>query len=283
MMTRAFLDALFGDVTGQVECRSWAPADRRFTTPGAWSPLGPFITREVNARKTVGVGIATRRDATDGTSANLDTLPALFVDIDRPPADVRTLFDTWPFRWSLLVESGYGVHAYLKLREPLDLQAGENLARAASALRRLSAYCGGDPQCCDVARVLRLPGTLNHKYRTPRPVRLVEHTPAVVNLEELEHFLPREVVRGRQVAIEAAIPVGCRNELLYRTARGLRARRLPWPMVVSTIRILNTIHCAEPLHEAELIALLHHALVQPDRPDFLAHPMVIVHGPERRR
>ena len=168
-MTRAFLDRLFGDVIGHVECRAWAPADRMFTAPGAWQPFGPFITRHVNAGRSVAVGIATRRDTSNGTSANLAELPCLWVDIDKPPAQVRALFDGFPFRWSLVVHSGLHTHVYLRLREPLDLQVPENFARASSALRRLCAYCGGDDQCTDPARVMRLPGSLNFKVRPTAP------------------------------------------------------------------------------------------------------------------
>jgi hypothetical protein len=282
-MTRRFLDHLFADVQHPIELRAWTPADRVFTTPGHWQPFGRFITHHVNAGRSIAVGIATRRDTSSGTAANLAELPALWVDIDSPPATVAALFDGFPFRWSLIVHSGLNVHAYLKLREPLDLQIPGNLHRAASILRRLSGYCGGDDQCTDPARVMRLPGTFNRKYGRPRPVVLAEHSDAVVNLEELEDFLPQEIVRANQMEIERAIPTGLRNDTLYRIARSLRARQIPIPAIDTTIRILNDIHCDEPLDEPELRALIQHACFQPDRPDFVPTLEVLVAGSKRRR
>ena len=80
--------------------------------------------------------------------------------------------------------------------------------------------------------------------------------------------MPAEIVRQNQFTIAGWIPVGCRNDMLYRLTRSLRAKGFPFPTIVQTIRTLNETQCEIPLPDLELRQLLHHALVQPNRYDF---------------
>ena len=76
-------------------------------------------------------------------------------------------------RPSVLVDSGGGYHAYwlfeapVKIEDPLDLEAMEDLQG------RWVGFVGGDGGAKDLARVLRAPGTVNHKYDPVRPVCFV--------------------------------------------------------------------------------------------------------------
>ena len=89
MSTRRHLDHLFGDgVGGVIELRSLPSTRRAWTTPGAWTALGSFITAAVNDHQDVYCAVATRRNESSGTTDNLADLPAVFADIDTPPADV---------------------------------------------------------------------------------------------------------------------------------------------------------------------------------------------------
>jgi hypothetical protein len=67
---------------------------------------------------------------------------------------------------AIVVRSGSGanVHAYWPLREPLSPQDAER------ANLRLAHTIGADRACVDVARILRLPGSWNHKHEQPAPV-----------------------------------------------------------------------------------------------------------------
>jgi hypothetical protein len=61
--------------------------------------------------------------------------------------------------------------------------------------------------------------------------------------------------------------------------RSLRARGIAFAAIDLTVRIVNDKLCDEPLDEHELAQLLHYALLQPNRADFVVHPPrpVIVH------
>jgi hypothetical protein len=71
---------------------------------------------------------------------------------------------------SVVVDSGGGLHGYWLLRQPF-ICGNEDTREAARIIQQLwVGVVGGDPAVHDLTRVLRVPGTLNHKYDPPRPV-----------------------------------------------------------------------------------------------------------------
>jgi hypothetical protein len=102
---------------------------------------------------------------------------ALWVDLDTSAARGRLArFKPVP---SMIVHSGGGAHAYWELREPAAADAAEPV------LRRLAMALEADRACAEVARVLRPPGSFNHKTRPARPARLIGMTGARYSLDEL--------------------------------------------------------------------------------------------------
>lgn len=99
---------------------------------------------------------------------------------ERKEAVVRDM--CWLESPTLVVDSGGGLQALWRLKEPLPATP-ENIEWAEGANRWLARqYPGGEPQCADIAHLLRLPGTINHpdrrkreRGRVPVPARLVEH------------------------------------------------------------------------------------------------------------
>jgi hypothetical protein len=66
------------------------------------------------------------------------------------------------------VDSGHGFHCYWKLQSPVDT------AQAVEANQAIAKWLGGD-KCFDAPRILRVPGTSNHKDPENRvPVRLLK-------------------------------------------------------------------------------------------------------------
>ncbi len=139
---------------------------------------------------------AGRPDATletvRGGAASALVLPAVWVDLDvagpghrrsdLPPsrAAVQSLCDAVPWRPSCVVRTGGGYHLYWFLREPWVLESGAERAAARALVRKVqwafqreAARHGWTiDETSDLARVLRLPGTLNHKTTPPRPAEL---------------------------------------------------------------------------------------------------------------
>ncbi len=105
------------------------------------------------------VGIAPRRADLGryrrGGKSDLLELPALFVDVDRPPDEIEELH-TFPLLPSCVVASGHGGHFYWYLNTPT-----RDLDLADRVLKGLARFFDGDVMT--TAQSLRLPGSYNHK------------------------------------------------------------------------------------------------------------------------
>ena len=74
----------------------------------------------------------------------------------------------FPATPSAIIDSGHGFHCYWKLRTPADTPD------AVEANRAIAHWLGGD-KCFDAPRILRVPGTRNHKDPdNPIPVRILK-------------------------------------------------------------------------------------------------------------
>lgn len=163
-------------------------------------------------------GVALRgRRAEMGRGSNEDVIaiPGLWVDIDiagpahketNLPPDMDSAIEmlrSFPLEPSLLVNSGNGLHAYWLFKELWELEteeerreAADTMERFQGAIRQIFAGKGWklDPTH-DLARVLRLPNTLNHKTSPPKAVQIVHHAESRYNPSDFEPYLPAELPR----------------------------------------------------------------------------------------
>jgi hypothetical protein len=159
-------------------------------------PNRPLFTRDPNLvlahcvrwdqpERAVYFAPATRQPgAAKGDREHCVELPALWVDIDvyklgiaKEEAVAALLM--LPIPPGILIDSGGGIHAYWLLREAIaigqdeaDWQATE--AAIVSALKQLAGVVAGDLAVCDLARIMRLPGTHNTKTGELRPVFVLD-------------------------------------------------------------------------------------------------------------
>lgn len=94
---------------------------------------------------------------------------------------------------SALVASGGGYHGYWIFENPWVLADDDQRALARNLQRAWVEHIGGDTGAKDLARVLRVPGTLNHKYDPPRPVELIHFNGARYSPKSLDKYLPTPV------------------------------------------------------------------------------------------
>lgn len=115
-------------------------------------------------------------------SHHIQAIRAVYVDYDHGvPAE-------WPLVPSAIVESSIGkAQCYWVFHTPLAATP-ENVARWQDVENRWVHATNGDWAARDTARVLRLPGFLNHKYNPPQRVRLIESEGWKYNLEDLAAF-----------------------------------------------------------------------------------------------
>lgn len=129
-------------------------------------------------------------DAKDfGTKANAITQLQLFV---------RSTGIVPP---SILVDSGRGIHVYWILDTPIQLESW----RAAATLLKSSCATTGfnaDPAVTsDAMRVLRIPGTLNHKGEAPVPCTVLKDWGTTYSLEQItEQLAPKQSEASKKLA-----------------------------------------------------------------------------------
>ena len=71
-----------------------------------------------------------------------------------------------------VIYTGGGLHAYWVLDGMTDRDTWQSYAKKLKALTKACVFLADDSRTADIASVLRVPGTHNHKYSPPRPVAL---------------------------------------------------------------------------------------------------------------
>jgi hypothetical protein len=134
------------------------PAERCVEDPGAvisW-------TLELTERFDVAMGMAVRGQRR-GRIEDCVRVNVLWADIDKGDVNLLERIPTPP---SLICESSpTHLHAYWEIREPADLTDERERATFREALRRVQAAVRSD-HVSDLARIMRVPGTLNWKRVT---------------------------------------------------------------------------------------------------------------------
>lgn len=150
------------------------------------------------------------------TAANVGAVKAFWADLDcgegRDYPDQSTALKAlvewhqstgFPFP-TILINSGYGLHAYWLLDAPVDP------ARWKATAERFKGYLAAtglraDPsRTADIASIMRYPGTINFKQGRQRPVTVIRSANETISIEEFERHLP---VTGLPARAGAPLPM----------------------------------------------------------------------------
>ena len=141
------------------------------------------------------IGVGLRKSASGGKDG-VGLLTALWAEIDTEKAGMTIDAGVQILRQlsmppSMIVFSGHGVHGYWLLKEPLDTTAPDGV-RAEPLMRAITDTIDGDRKCSELARIMRVPGTLNIKA-DPILSTIIECNPDWrYSLDELEfRYIPR--------------------------------------------------------------------------------------------
>lgn len=197
---RTFLEALWpldvaeGEV---VSVSAQRPGETVETAPASsLDELLRYVENGNRAGAHVWLNVASRKPGTSSRGGLSDcvTVPALWADLDVAApghtdvhkgatfdtwADVLTFVDSFPLPPTFLVRTGWGGSAWWVLDEPVSAEVAGPLIDAlkATVLRRSDGRA--DASVYEVARMMRLPGTVNVKVAgDPRPVTIERHSPA---------------------------------------------------------------------------------------------------------
>ncbi len=248
----------------RIEVRSQSIYCRRHWRPAFFTDVREAAHHAINLAEAneVYAGVAVRHGE-DGTKQGVCRIPALWADLD--VKDGHTRETRWvqlsglPCPPSMVVWSGGGFHAYWSLEEPAG--SPEEMGRAELAMRRLAAGLGSDP-VHDRSRILRVPGTFNHKTGEPRPVTLEVFEQGrrypLDRLQEMAESLPGATGAGagigrvgREVLAEP-IREHRRNLSLTSVAGSLRDRGLDAETIRVVLLVVNRLRCKPSLQEREV-------------------------------
>lgn len=112
-------------------------------------------------------GVSTRFER-GGKKRDCFRTNCVWLDFDGP---VLPVFKDKP---DIIVESGTGFHVYWLLTTSMYVRTGR-WKEIEAVNRALAKKYRGDIAAIDVSRVLRVPGTLNHKHTPARPVSAVQY------------------------------------------------------------------------------------------------------------
>lgn len=122
-----------------------------------------------------------------GCSESVCYAPWLYTDVDGgeegPQGAIELVKKADLLPCHMAVMSGNGVHLYWRVKPIMSFGSHEDRRAFSGLLKRMVLTIGGtapaahaDDSCTDLARILRLPGTVNYK-REPKQVKLVRCLP----------------------------------------------------------------------------------------------------------
>lgn len=128
-------------------------------------------------------GVFTRRDKY-GTAEYCNKTAAIWADYDNAQlADVKERISNAGIpQASIYINSGHGIHAYWLLEQPATVK------QALPIVKGIVKRTGADTRATDAARVMRLPGTINHNRSKPVPCHIVEHNTIKYTIDQLAAF-----------------------------------------------------------------------------------------------
>lgn len=149
------------------------------------------------------------RSRQSGRKDSVRLVTCLWADLDSKdfPGGKPEMLDRlsrFPLSPSVIVDSGNGIHAYWFLKEPELISSPDDIRRVESYLRGVAKAVGGDRSVAELARIMRVPGSLNLKDRSaPKPVQILGFSPDLrYNPSDFDDFAESFVVpptppRGR--------------------------------------------------------------------------------------
>ena len=223
---RWFLSELFAGKPEELYLLLWTQADKR----SRWFRDLDAAASAVEARAAqdvyVGVGLSPKDygPAQRCPSEEIAGIVGLWADLDLKseahvrkalPASIQEALTIIPelFPPTMVVATGNGAHAWWLFREPYlfvsdeDRKAAARLIARWQTLLRLRAAARGwaFDRLSDLARVLRIPGTVNAKDPAdPKPVTLFSHTDRRYNPSDFEGWLDEAAVPDPATEDQAA-------------------------------------------------------------------------------
>lgn len=264
----SFLSLIWGTRDGNGELRVMHEGiveSKFFKWPSETPRLLAYLGRMIPEHDVFfGVGLR-RYYAGDASSVYPDT-EWLWADLDKKRGiDFSDVLYGLVIPPEVIVDSGNGWHLYWHLARPVDF------GLATKAMAHLATVLHGD-KVGDAARIMRMPGTLNHKTNPAKAVRLLRmdtvtrhefhdfDMPSVEERHHREYF--GEDTGEWKVSPEDAppFPDGERNNQLTKLAGAMLAKEMSPDEMYGALLAENDLRCKPPLPESEVMHIVESVL-----------------------
>ncbi len=157
---------------------------------------------------------------------------------------VRDHIENFDLEYSALTDSGGGFYPFYILDEPWILETDNDRSMARAMQAKFVERIGGDPNAKDLARVLRVPGSVNHKYIPSRPVELLHLNGTRHTLDAIKDFLgpidltPKRKLKSERTEMEG---VALAAAFLPRLSKDRLENYMDWLLVGMALHELGDI------------------------------------------
>ncbi len=155
---------------GKIDLRAFPSKKTGLVSPDSLKEIDRFC--KLCQKDNLYFGVALR--AGGHTKEHITEIPAVWADVDYkdcPREEFLKKLKKFPFRPSVTVSSGGGIHLYWILKEPAEYA---NTERVEAVNRKIATALGGDMSTFDASRILRIPDTVNRKPGRGNAVCIVE-------------------------------------------------------------------------------------------------------------
>ena len=213
-MATTLFEELWASEAGIVEIRVQEETGMHqefFEWPTQKEELYDYVHEQAKT-KNVYYGVNLRR-VRGGKAEDVATLNKwLWADVDKKTgATFASLLSAPLPRPQIIVDSGNGWHLYWKMAKPLDHDTAQAMMNGIADM--LNGDRVGDP-----ARILRVPGTMNHKTSPPHGVRVLRMKGLKHGWRTGDFYLPATTRERRKYAKIVGTGRGTRSEDLFKFA-----------------------------------------------------------------
>lgn len=213
LTTEAFLQALYQNIDeGTITLSTFGENGKNIHLPV--SDLDRVAEKALKASSETdvyyGVGIRSSGLSSHkrGGKQDVTVVPAFYMELDidggaHQKADLPTkeeamsILDSFTLSPGIINHSGGGFHVYYLLDEPAYIRNEEERSHIEELMKRLERVVHRmlehkgkvADHIADLARVLRVPGTLNHKYSPAPTVKTIHYEEERYSLEEIEEAI----------------------------------------------------------------------------------------------
>lgn len=271
--TIEFLNILWGEKPPPGYFIVWTLKDKTSRSfPSDSLAQVPGIVESISSHTDVFYGVGLQENPQEpnqrGRSFEVSAIPGFYFDFDvqgpghkktalpQSKEEVEAFLEALPWKPTLTVSSGGGIHAYWLFHEPWVFTPTEGRSKAIvmskafqDKIYSIGKQHGWDLDItADLARCLRLPGTYNHK-NAPVPVEIMGYVKERRYHPEDFGGLPPKTP---SLVMADSIIEGERNSKLASLAGSMKAKGMSQEAVIAALLQENLVKCSPPLDENEV-------------------------------